>query len=76
MKTNPNDPIMPSPELTNDGRIIGGTTGLTMRQYFAAMAIQGLADKNGLTYSDKAGQAVILADELIWALNRTASDNV
>lgn len=72
MKTNPNDSIHLSPDVTHDGRIIGTDTGLTKREYFAAMAMQGLIMKNGEGHLHFEGSelAVQMADALINALNK------
>jgi hypothetical protein len=45
--------------------------GLTVREYFAAQALQALADFNGMAkVQDVARAAVTLADALIVALRR------
>lgn len=49
--------------------IEGVCDGLTKREYFAAMAMQGLAIQPGYT-SDIAARAVAFADHLIIALNK------
>ena len=66
--TNGNEPINSIPDLNNHP---SSWYGLTKREYFAAMAMQGMMDKaNWLTdaeYTSK--QAVHFADALINALN-------
>lgn len=88
MKTNPNDPIHPSVDETTT-RLIGnndsvtefmGANGLTKREYFAAMAMQGMLSNS---YNDGASQplstashdqiaqmAVSIADALIAEMNK------
>jgi len=51
----------------NSTQFSEGWTGLTKREYFAAMALQGLSDYSDIEYS--ADKAVKLADALITALN-------
>ena len=68
--TNANDPTSPT------GQNQSGT-GLTKREYFAAMAMQGLCanylreNVTGWGIGDYAIEAVELADSLIMALNLT-----
>jgi hypothetical protein len=57
--TKPNDPVY------------GQFHGLTKREYFAAMVMQGLISTNR---NDAAVQAVKYADELIKELNKTANE--
>jgi hypothetical protein len=57
MKTNPNDPAFHNP-------------GLTKREYFAAMALQGLLADNTYNTDVAANVAVDFADLLIEALNK------
>ncbi len=45
--------------------------GLTKREYFAAVALQGLLNANSQTAEDHAEQAIACADALIDALNKT-----
>jgi len=68
MSCNPDDPAFPISAL--------GTAdpGITKREYFAAMAMQGLASiQNPECFVHKAiaKHAVILADAMIAALNQT-----
>lgn len=51
-----------------DGDII--STGLTKREYFAAMALQGLLTRGSGTFDDYAACAVQAADDLIAELNK------
>lgn len=59
MKTNPNDKAYPSPN--NDG--------LTKREYFAAMALQGILANGGNNYYTIEA-ALYEADRLIEGLNK------
>jgi len=45
--------------------------GLTKREYFAAMAMQGLVTDSNLTYDTVAEFSVMMADKLISELNKT-----
>jgi len=73
--TNGNDAANPCIESINHAGVVQITTseaGLTKREYFAAMTMQGLvagATKN-MPYSEFANQAVGLADALIAELNK------
>lgn len=81
MKTNPNDPAQPSTgcEYINQSDYqptVGVFGGLTKREYFAAMALQGLS-VGKITKDIMAGQcvdiaqcAIEIADQLIEALNK------
>ena len=51
------------------------STGLTKREYFAAMAMQGLLANYGSSYSvQNTMEAVYMADALIEELNKTKQD--
>jgi hypothetical protein len=64
VKTNPDEPIQPIEYSDNY------SNGLTKREYFAAMALQGLlANNNNYMYS--VISAVEFADDLINELNKT-----
>lgn len=71
--TNPNDTAFP------DQHLIG--QGLTKREYFAAMALQGLlsdrqhAIKMKHIYNAFTNKAVRLADELIQELNKRETND-
>jgi len=74
---NGNDPIMPTEELLIDGEIGNLKGGLTKREYFAAMAMQGLLcnyqvheDYVNNKYPYVADKAVAMADHLIQELNK------
>ena len=80
MKTNPNEPISPIKGM--DGTFINNDeitqnwieqcnplVGLTKREYFAGLAMQGLCLDATQKLSDIAGNAVYLADSLIKELN-------
>lgn len=66
-QTNPNEPIN-----LFDAYRDYLTTGLTKREYFAAMALQGLITRYGVRDSqeEQAIQSVIMADALIKELNK------
>ena len=68
MSTISNEPINPI-----NRALIHQNTGLTKREYFAAMAMQGiLADPDNQGYAEGiAKDAVKMADELITQLNQT-----
>lgn len=67
--TDPNDPINAIFTEERDSR--GGTIpGLTKREYFAAMMLQGYLASGASTKGPLAGAAVELADNLIAALNK------
>ena len=50
------------------------STGLTKREYFAAMAMQGLLANDSGLITSKARDAVKAADALIEELNKTKQD--
>jgi hypothetical protein len=66
MKTTyPNDSIHNSEEFKNDG--------LTKREYFAALAMQGYASSShNISFTQQTEWAVISADKLIEELNKKA----
>jgi len=72
MKTNPHDPVNPSEKMS------GMNIGITLREYFAAMAMQGMLHNGATTMHGVITQApesiAILAvnqsDALIEALNK------
>ena len=70
--TNPNEsanPVFLQNGLTYDSHV---DIGLTKREYFAAMAMQGMLAKYGTDYqAQHAKESVYMADELIEALNKT-----
>jgi hypothetical protein len=59
--------IMTDPNDTVD---INHGIGLTKREYFAAMAMQGLLSADSINYEAIIGDAVKLADALIEELNK------
>ena len=69
-----NDPINPASEIeySNGGTQTINYLGLTKREYFAAMAMQGLLSTNRANHGaeDIAFVSVNLAEELIKALNK------
>lgn len=65
--TNPNDNAFPNSAYPS-------AAGLTKREYFAAMALQGLHANRPYAFTvDNAGESVKAADALIAALNKEAS---
>jgi len=80
--TNPNDPISPNTDAVFIPRdmpkewadkvahLASGALGLTKREYFAAMAMQGLFANPNYTNNLFAVDAVRNADDLIVALNK------
>lgn len=73
--TNGNEPINLGSEVDKCGNPIKEHLGLTKREYFAAMAMQGLwqstPDPNYEKYDVIAKMSVLQADALINALNET-----
>ncbi len=72
--TNGNEPMYPTTERNwvnqNDTEMVTGLFGgLTKREYFAAMAMQGLVSYYGTGF-ERAEQAVKQADALISELNK------
>jgi len=63
MITLANDVVFPSVQGTMDG--------LTIRQYFAAMALQGILAANNVSIQSSVEDAVCTADLLIDELNNT-----
>lgn len=71
--TNGNDPAQPisGSLLSRCGQFNENPFGLTKREYFAAMAMQGLINKiNVHEYNDLAAYSVKAADALINELNK------
>ena len=70
MHTNKYDPAFPTHDYF-DEKLTGIVPGLTKREYFAAMALQGLLANSGLNDNpDDAKTAVEIADALIARLNQ------
>jgi len=70
--TNPNEIIVPHEVKNQQGDTIFISHGLTKREYFAAMTMQGfLADSRNGKPEEFAHWSVIMADALIEALNKT-----
>ena len=76
--TNGNEPINPTTERNwlnqNDTEMVTGVFGgLTKREYFAAMMLQGLVtlSSHQATHQQYASQAIAYADALITELNLT-----
>lgn len=62
MKIKPNDAISFIPYTQ---------TGITYREYYAGLALQGLTANGGISFGDSiAKRAVVLADDLINELNK------
>lgn len=72
MKTQPNDPINPlSRTNLTEKREKDHCSGLTKREYFAAMAMQGILDNEGtISEGNVAKWSVQYADALIKELNK------
>ena len=68
MKLSPNAPISPYRHLNCNGQIDGQYQGLTKREYFAIMAMQGLLSNSGPNH-EHAKIAIEMADDLIKELN-------
>jgi hypothetical protein len=67
--TNPNDPSNPCPHVNADFTVQYDVyQGLTKREYFAAMAMQGLLSNPNTIFETQ--YAVIIADALIAELNK------
>jgi hypothetical protein len=61
-------PAFPVAELDGDGEFLRQYTGLTMRDYFAAKAMQGmLANKWNQNYESWAQHAYMMADAMLEA---------
>lgn len=72
-RTNPNDSIsMTQPIVHQNGETIFGDSGLTKREYFAAMAMQGLLANpdTGMDIDEIMNDTVKCADFLIDILNK------
>ena len=70
MRTKAKGPAFPL--ISDDGYIINA--GLTKREYFAAMALQGLVIKNNNEYEYCVISAVKYADALIEELSKTKTN--
>ncbi len=67
--TAPNDQAFPIRDGDSEDIMPITYLGLTKREYFAAMALQGLLSKNSADVRTAAQLAAYAADELIRALN-------
>lgn len=69
-----NEPINPILELNSQGQLEDTSYGLTKREYFAAMAMQGLCvgyfDNHSITDHIR-DAAIMIADALLEELERT-----
>ena len=79
MNTNPNDPVSPSKIDKDSGmhEYYVRCPGLTKREYFAALAMQGIASTRDINkqawpewYTTAAKESVTIADALIKELNK------
>ena len=70
--TNPNEAAGVIPPLVINNQITYWSDGLTKREYFAALALQGFCAHHGINYGTHflANHAVDAADLLILELNR------
>jgi hypothetical protein len=74
-KTFGNSPAFSKPAFYHpDGAIDLPNNGLTKREYFAAIALQGLLANDSGLITSKARDAVKAADALIEELNKTKQD--
>ncbi|MTJ56016.1 hypothetical protein FJR38_26880 [Anabaena sp. UHCC 0253] len=69
MYTEKDDPVFPEDNYYDEHRI-GQVLGLTKREYFAAMALQGIMANAEFMHFEAAKMAVKKADELIEELNK------
>lgn len=70
-KTDGNEPVASTTRYTQNGIKNGEYLGLTKREYFAAMAMQGsIANEDTSSARDHALYAISCADALIDALNK------
>ena len=67
METKANEPAYPNIQVPS-------LKGLTKREYFAAMALQGLLANNNKEYAYCVISAVEFADDLIEELNKTKTN--
>lgn len=58
------------------GRVIESNSGMTLRQHFAGLALQGLLANGDFSTETSARMAVEAADFLIAALNNTETPHV
>lgn len=76
MSTKPNEAIHPSIERVGGWAVSGCKDGLTKRELFAAMAMQGLISNEAYNelsedqYTEVSGRATTHADALIEELNK------
>jgi len=66
-ETKANEPVYPN-------KFVPILYGLTKREYFAAMAMQGLLALGGVVYQSPVKSAVEYADALIEELNKTKTN--
>lgn len=66
-------PAFPTTEFNHAGQIIPGSDGMTMRDYFAAKALQrfiGTEDENGMRYDQVSKVCYMYADAMLKARNQ------
>ena len=74
-KTHGDSPAFAKAAFANEYGIDAPQEGLTKREYFAAMAMQGLLANYGSSYSvQNTMEAVYMADALIEELNKTKTN--
>ena len=62
------DSAFPTGFITDDkGKIVGGSTGMTLRDYFAAKAMQGICARVHWSHSGTAETAYEIADAMLKA---------
>jgi len=65
-----NEPAFPTGIITDDkGRIVGGSNGMTLRDYFAAKAMQGIQARVNWGLKEVADLAYEQADAMLEARN-------
>jgi hypothetical protein len=63
-----NTPAFPTGLITDDkGVVVGGSNGMTLRDYFAAKAMQGKLSAGGTGFEDIANRAYKYADAMLRA---------
>lgn len=75
-ETKTGGPAFPQPDMIDDGQLVAqGHTGMTLRDYFAAKAMQGLLAQSqgtalGSTVETAADYAYAMADAMLKARNQ------
>lgn len=67
--TNTGGAAFPTTDFTHAGQIIPGAEGMSLRDYFAAKAMQGMVCKldDGMSYEQIAEDAHVMADAMLKA---------